>query len=261
MLPMPTHGSSSRHLSSGLVPEYLWRLLHWRQLDFEFALSHLCDLLVQPTEVAKTTKMRKQIKNQWARDDPAFGVIMAAIIFLTTLAYCICFTISNVVQLLRLLVGGLLIEFLLLGCIVCSLVRLYVNRHMRIQRLHAVEQSVEWLYAWDVHLNALLPSFVLVAAAQYCLLPIILQESLWATALANTLWLAGAAYYSYITFLGYSALPFIDRPERLVYPMGGLVVLYILLLLINGNVSRFMLDMYFGHAHVEQTSTSSEKWP
>lgn len=190
--------------SGGLVPEYLWRLVHWRQVDFDLALSQAADLLLHPAEVAKTTKMRKQIKNQWARDDPAFAMLLVGIILISTLAYMVAFSAWNPLHALRLLLGGVLVEFLLVGCAVCSAIRWWVNRRMRIQRLHAVEQSVEWLYAFDVHCNALFVSFLVVSCTQYCTLPLLLREGFMATLAANTLWLAGAAAYAYITFLGYS---------------------------------------------------------
>jgi len=254
MLPSSSTQPYRGHLHTPLLPEYIRRFFSFRQMDFGWASAQLVELLLRPSDVPKTARMRKQIKNSWARDDPAFNVLVMAGILITTLAYSLAFRVSNIVHLLRLTIGGLFIEFGLVGILIAWAIRSYVNAHMRIQRLHAAEQSVEWLYAWDVHVNALAASFLLVAIGQYALLPLITsQHTLIATASANTLWLAGAAYYAYITFLGYSALPFIDRPERLFYPMGILCLLYLLLLLINFNVSSFVLDMYFGHTHEAET--------
>ena len=235
-----------------LIPEYILRMFSFRQMDFDFAASQIVDLLLRPSELVKTTRIRKQIKNQWARDDPAFVILLGGVILLSTLSYAVAFGAWNPLHLLRLLLGGLVFEYLLCGCLLATFVRFYLNTHMRIQRIHAVEQSIEWLYAFDVHCNALLPAFLLVSTAQFLLLPILISGSahtVLPTVLSNTLWLAGASHYAYITFLGYSALPFIDRPERLVYPLGGVGLLYLLLLLTNCNVSRIMLDLYFGHYH------------
>ena len=253
---LPLLCCTSPRSRSALIPEYIWRMYSWRQMDFDFAASQMVDLLLRPSEVSKTTRIRKQIKNQWARDDPAFVLLLGGIILATTLAYAVCFQAWNPLHLVRLLIGGLVFEYLLCGAAIATALRLYVNAHMRIQRVHAVEQSVEWLYAFDVHCNALLVAFLLVAPAQYGLIPVVAvaapaAPSLFATVLANTLWLAGLALYSYITFLGYSALPFIHRHERLFHPMGAALLLYLLLLLLNFNVSTFFLDVYFGHSHRE----------
>ena len=189
---------------SPLLPEYVHRIFQFRQMDFDYAASQIVDLILRPSEIAKTVKIRKQIKNQWARDDPAFVIILMTIILLATIGYCIGFATSNIVHILRLTIGGLLFEFLLCGCTLVTFIRWYINKKMRIHRLHTVEQSIEWLYAFDVHCNALFASFLLVSISQYCMLPIILAHGFLATALANTIWLAGVAYYAYITFIGYS---------------------------------------------------------
>jgi hypothetical protein len=246
---------------SALLPEYLYRLFSPRQMDFPFALSQMVDLLLRPSSLRASTRMRKQIKNQWSRDDPAFALLLGALILAGTISYAFCFAAWNPLHFLRLTLGGLLFEYLILGSLLATAIRAYVNAYMRIQRLHAVEQSVEWAYAWDVHCNALFCAYVLVAPAQYGLLPLLPTggegSSLIATLLTNTLWLSGLCYYAYITFLGYSALPFVDRAERLLYPLAGVVVLYLLLLLINVNVGYTVLDLYFGHDHDEATLMES----
>lgn len=174
-------------------------------MDFDFASSQFVDLLFHPSEVGRTTKIRKQIKNQWARDDPAFLVLLIAMIFLSVLAYCVCFVTLNPLHILRLLLGSLLLEFAIGGAALTTAIRWYINKNMRIQRIHTVEQSIEWLYAFDIHCNALFTSFILITIGQYILIPIIINNTnLLSTILSNTLWMTGIGYYAYITFLGYS---------------------------------------------------------
>lgn len=176
-------------------------------MDFEFARSQLIDVLLRPAEVARTTKIRKHIKNHWARDDPAFCIASIACIIGINAAYCVCFTTTNVLHIARVLFGCVLFEYLLVGVCVASAIRFYVNSRMRIQRMHTVEQSVEWMYAWDIHCNAVFAAIMLVACVLYCLIPCVIgaqQHTFIATAIGNTIWLAGAAYYAYITFIGYA---------------------------------------------------------
>lgn len=246
---LPSSAGVGRQFNSSLIPEYVWRFFHFRHLSFDLACACVVDLLIRPREVANTAKMRKQIKNQWARDDPAFVLILAAMILITTIAYCVAFQTTNIVHILRLTIGGVLFEFILGGCAIATCVRWYLNAYMRVHRIHTVEQTIEWLYAFDVHCNALFVSFLLISVSQYCLMPVVTANGFIATAMANTIWTAGIGYYCYITFLGYSALPFLDRPDRLFYPMGVVLCFYFLFLLLNVNMSRCMLDLYFGHAH------------
>lgn len=52
---------------------------------------------------------------------------------------------------------------------------------------------------------------------QFLLSPLLLWKSFLSTALATALYAGALTYYHYMTFLGYSALPFLERTE-----VGGL---------------------------------------
>ena len=56
---------------------YLRRLLHYQQMDFEFAFWQMVYLLSNPRIVYKNFTYRKKTKAQFARDDPAFLVLLA----------------------------------------------------------------------------------------------------------------------------------------------------------------------------------------
>ena len=69
------------------------------------------------------------------------------------------------------------------------------------------------MYAFDVHCNAYFPMFLLLYVLQLALCPVLLMDGLAARALSCTLYATGMSYYFYLTFLGYSALPFLERAE------------------------------------------------
>ena len=56
---------------------YLRRLFHYKQMDFEFAFWQMVYLISNPKVVYKNFTYRKQTKAQFARDDPAFLVLLA----------------------------------------------------------------------------------------------------------------------------------------------------------------------------------------
>ena len=56
---------------------YLRRLFYYRQMDFEFAFWQMAYLLSNPKVVYKNFTYRKKTKAQFARDDPAFLVLLA----------------------------------------------------------------------------------------------------------------------------------------------------------------------------------------
>lgn len=68
---------AARHTAGAKRHKYLRRLLHFRQMDFEFALWQMLYLFTSPQRVYRNFHYRKQTKDQWARDDPAFLVLLS----------------------------------------------------------------------------------------------------------------------------------------------------------------------------------------
>lgn len=82
MLPTTSNGSlgardAARHTAGAKRYKYLRRLLHFRQMDFEFAIWQMLYLFTSPQRVYRNFHYRKQTKDQWARDDPAFLVLLS----------------------------------------------------------------------------------------------------------------------------------------------------------------------------------------
>ena len=73
-------GHTSRFMD-GRFPDYMRRLCDFRQMDFEATFDQMLTLLsFEPSKVYVSFYYRKQTKNQWARDDPAFMVVEAAFV-------------------------------------------------------------------------------------------------------------------------------------------------------------------------------------
>lgn len=106
-------------------------------------------------------------------------------------------------------------DLVFFGCLAATAGWLLGNRVLMRQALpsHAAEQSVEWMYAFDVHCNALLPLVLELLALQLVLSPILLLHTRLAAVLSSLLYALGVSHYLYITFLGYSALPFLEHTE------------------------------------------------
>ena len=78
---------STRLGSLSLLPQYLRRMTRVSQMDMEYTFSQMVYLCKSPSKVYTLTKYRKQTKNQWARDDPAFVVILLLMVTAATIAY------------------------------------------------------------------------------------------------------------------------------------------------------------------------------
>ncbi|CAL4124887.1 unnamed protein product, partial [Meganyctiphanes norvegica] len=76
--PLPTPVSHRHNCMSGAAKryKYLRRLLKFRQMDFEFAAWQMMHLFYSPQKIYRNFQYRKQTKQQFARDDPAFVVLL-----------------------------------------------------------------------------------------------------------------------------------------------------------------------------------------
>jgi UNC-50 family len=143
--------------------QYLQRLTDIRQMDIQSALDQMKSLLsTRPQVVYKTSYYRKQTKNHWARDDPAFVALQAVFLLIAGIAYSVSFRIS-VAKAISFLLYSILWNWLGLGVVVASLCREVANRHLTVHQSNShVRQQVEWLYAFDIHCNAFFPVFVIL---------------------------------------------------------------------------------------------------
>jgi hypothetical protein len=105
--------------------------------------------------------------------------------------------------------------------------------------------QVEWMYAWDIHCNSFFPLFLALYVAQFFALPFLMAPGFLPCLASNTLFLAALTYYHYLTFLGYSALPFVRDAVYFLYPVGALAILYVISLLLHINCTLLALGMYF----------------
>jgi len=215
-------------------------------MDFEYTFWTLMQLCISPKTAYRHTAYQKQTKNQWARDDPAQVMVTCALVTLASTAYCITFGDSISHSILTVL-SAVVVDFLLLGFAIATAGWFVANHFLRKKpQLHQVEQHVEWLYAFDVHCNSYFPLFLILYVLQFLLSPLLLWHSFLATALSCALFTFSLIYYWYMTFLGYSALPFLEKTEVFLWP-AGLILLSIPFAVLAGfNPSRFTLSLYFG---------------
>lgn len=157
---------SSSHLSPTLTPQqYLQRMVDLQQMDLQSAIDQMRTLLsLYPQRVYKMAYYRKQTKNHWARDDPAFCFVQVVMIVAFSIAYGFAFRVSSLSAMLGFVAKSVLIHWLLFGVFVASVGRLVANQHLMMSERSPshVKQDVEWLYAFDVHCNAFVPLFVLL---------------------------------------------------------------------------------------------------
>lgn len=252
MLPLTSSSSNgslgsrdaARHTAGAKRYKYLRRLLHFRQMDFEFALWQMLYLFTSPQRVYRNFHYRKQTKDQWARDDPAFLVLLSVWLCVSTVGFGLVLDMG-VVETLKLLLWVVFVDCIGVGLLISTLMWFVTNKYLLKQPSRDLD--VEWGYSFDVHLNAFYPLLVILHFLQlFFINHVVVINSDWFVGyfVGNTLWLVAIGYYLYITFLGYNALPFLRNTVVLLYPFALLILMYVLSISVGWNFTRGLCDFY-----------------
>ncbi|XP_036396050.1 protein unc-50 homolog isoform X1 [Megalops cyprinoides] len=195
---------AARHSAGAKRYKYLRRLVRFRQMDFEFAAWQMLYLFTSPQRVYRNFHYRKQTKDQWARDDPAFLVLLSIWLCVSTVGFGFVLDMG-LVETLKLLLWVVFIDCIGVGLLISTLMWVVTNKYL--MKHQSKDYDVEWGYAFDVHLNAFYPLLVILHFLQlFFINHIVVINSDWFLGyfVGNTLWLTAIGYYIYITFLGYS---------------------------------------------------------
>ncbi|XP_056287451.1 protein unc-50 homolog [Pseudoliparis swirei] len=236
--------ATARHTAGFKRYKYLRRLLHFKQMDFDFAVWQMLYLFTSPQRVYRNFHYRKQTKDQWARDDPAFLVLLGVWLCVSTLGFGLVLDMGAV-ETLKLLLWVVIVDCIGVGLLISTLMWVISNRYLLKQPGRNFD--VEWGYAFDVHLNAFYPLLVILHFLQlFFINHVVIINSDWFVGyfFGNTLWLIAISYYLYITFLGYNALPFLKNTVVLLYPFALLGLIYVLSVSLGWNFTRGLCWFY-----------------
>lgn len=204
--------------------------------------------------------MGTETKNQWARDDPGFVVLLTLLLVMAAVSWGIAF--RSMYRLPKLVLYVVVVDFVIVSIIVATFNWFITNRFMingasgsgnggdSTPRSSGpgflVKQRVEWFYAFDVHCNSFFPAFLVLHVLQFLLVPIILHAPAFvSTFISNSIFLLAFGYYYFITGLGYSALPFVNNTRIYLFPIPVLVCAFVLSLIFQFNVSLWFISFYF----------------
>ncbi|CAH8523104.1 unnamed protein product [Heterobilharzia americana] len=234
---------------------YFRRLIHVRHMDFEYAIWQMCQLFVGPQRVFRNFRYRKCSRQQWARDDPAFLVLMMGFLLFTSLGFSVCMSL-NVIQAIEFVLWVVFVDFISISLLQATFFWIITNHFFidpsKVRSIHfstlasdtETNPQVEWGYAFDVHLNGFFVALCILHLLQLPFLYMILNNWFIGRLLGNTFWLASFIYYTYITFLGYRALPFLKSTTVLLWPITVAVVIYIVSFVMKWNFTLFLCHFY-----------------
>jgi UNC-50 family len=143
---------------------------------------------------------------------------------------------------------SVIVDFALVGLLASTLGWYIANHYLLVEHGggHTNEQTVEWLYSFDIHCNSFFPFFILLYVVQYFLLLLFVRGGILAVVSANGLYAVAFCYYFYITFLGYDVLPFLQHTTVFLYPIAAIAVSFVATCVLRVNVSHAVMRSYFG---------------
>ena len=123
----------------GSLVEYAERMLHFRQMDFEYALWLMVNLCTSPRTACRTALYHSRTKHHWARDDPAFVVLLLYLLLIATSAWCVAFAGHSPLEALTLYAYVVAVDFVLLSMVLSTVGWWFSNTY-----LHECASGAEW---------------------------------------------------------------------------------------------------------------------
>ncbi|XP_054167010.1 protein unc-50 homolog [Oppia nitens] len=243
--PLPEPVTNRRHKMSSMnalqkCSQYIYRLFRVGHMDFEFAVWQMIYLFISPKKVYRNFQYRKQTKNQFARDDPAFLVLLFVCFLISATGLSLVLRL-HFLGFVKFLFWVVFVDCILVGAVVATLFWFITNKYMR----KSETEDIEWGYAFDVHLNAFFPPLVILHVFQLFFYNVLISQDYFiARFFGNTLWLIAVTYYCYITFLGYSCLAFVRHTQTILYPLVPLFLFYLVTIISGVNICRVIMDFY-----------------
>lgn len=223
------------------VRRYFRRLFKFEQMDFQFALWQMFYLLVAPQKLSRVFRARKNFKSQYARDDPAFFILFASALCLTSIGFAVALGFGFL-QFLTFLIMEIFVDCIGIGIVIATTLWYVTNRFLKPK---SMPQDVEWGFAFDIHLNAFFPPLILL---HFLLLifyhSFLVHDGVMAVVFGNAFWLAAAIYYVYITFLGYNSMQILNKVNLFLMPIPWLIILYLITVYSGYNISSTVFTMY-----------------
>nr|XP_051698631.1 protein unc-50 homolog isoform X3 [Oryctolagus cuniculus] len=199
---------AARHTAGAKRYKYLRRLFRFRQMDFEFAAWQMLYLFTSPQRVYRNFHYRKQTKDQWARDDPAFLVLLSVWLCVSTIGFGFVLDMGFF-ETIKLLLWVVFIDCVGVGLLISTLMWFISNKYL--VKRQSRDYDVEWGYAFDVHLNAFYPLLVIL---------------------------------HFIQLFFINPLPFLKSTVILLYPFAPLILLYGLSLALGWNFTHTLCSFY-----------------
>ena len=222
--------------------DYLKKMIHIRQIDYYLAYTNIL-YCFKPKEINETAKIRKHLKNKYARDDPGFLIILILNLFISSVCYSIAFGHLSPVYIFNIFFIQTFLILFTTGILISLVCKIVIDRYFRNDEIGTnKEQKIEYVYAFDIHCNSFVPLYFFSGVIPFCLLPLVNGNGGFLQVLiSNGLTFIGVLYYFYVTFMGYFSLPFVRKNKFATLMVWPIIGVFLFLTLCKVNVFNFFV--------------------
>lgn len=226
--------------------DYLKKMIYIRQVDYYLAYTNVI-YCFKPKEINEIAKIRKHLKNKYARDDPGFLLLLIINLFISSISYSITFNHFNPFFIFNIFFIQSFVMLFTFGLCFAFINKVIIDKYFKSNDMSInKEQNVEYVYAFDIHCNAFVPMYFFCGIIPFFILPITKgYTSYIQVIISNCLQCVGVMYYCYVTFMGYFSLPFVRKNKYVTLAVWPILVFYIIVTIMKVNVYSTILHWFF----------------
>ena len=227
--------------------DYLKKMIYFRQIDYLFAYTNIL-YCFRPKEINEMAKVRKHLKNKYARDDPGFLLIIIINLFISSIAFSFAFNHTNPFFIFNIFFIQTFVMLFTFGLGIAMVSKFVIDKFFKSDELGINrEQNIEYVYAFDIHCNAFVTLYFFCAVIPYIILPIVNGYKLFQVIIANTLLCIGVLYYCYVTFMGYFSLPFVRKNKFVTLAVWPVIATFVIATVLRVNIFANFVYWIYGN--------------
>ena len=224
--------------------DYLKKMYHFKQIDYYLAYLNILYCFI-PKELIEMSKMRKHLKNKYARDDPGFLLLIILYLFVSSVSYSLAFGYFSFFKIFNIFFIQSFVFLITFGLIISFISKILIDKYFN----NNIMQTVEFIYAFDIHCNGFVPMYFFCFIVPYIFLPLCSKDYYFFQILiTNGLLCLGILYYCYNLFMGYFSLPFVRKNKYVTLMIWPIILFFLFSTLFRFNVYKnFLLIFYYSY--------------
>lgn len=225
--------------------DYLKKMVHIKQIDFYLSYSNIL-YCFKPKELNEIAKIRKHLKNKYSRDDPGFLLLLIINLFISSIAFSIAFYHFNPFFILNIFFIQTFVMLFTFGLLIGLISKIIIDKFFIYDEPNSKQQTIEFVYAFDVHCNSFVPMYFFCAIIPFIFLPICNGSNYYLQVIfSNSLLCIGVLYYCYVTFMGYFSLPFVRKNKFVTLLMWPIIFTFFFATFLKVNLFEYFIYLLY----------------